>query len=135
MSFCYVKVNPGKVVKVSEFKEKPSLEVAERYLAEGGYWWNAGIFVWNLATIERELRAHAPQICGVMDELSLSFGTTKEKEELARLFPLCEKISIDYAVMEKSPNVFVLAADWEWSDLGSFEAIEKITGRDLRKSL
>lgn len=133
--YIHAPAEPGKVLKVSEFKEKPSLEVAERYLAEGGYWWNAGIFVWNLATIERELRAHAPQICGVMDELSGSFGTTKEKEELARLFPLCEKISIDYAVMEKSPNVFVLAADWEWSDLGSFEAIEKITGRDLRKSL
>ena len=126
---------PGTVVKVSEFKEKPSLEVAERYLAEGGYWWNAGIFVWNAATIERELRSHAPQICGVMDEIAMSFDSDVEKESIAELFPGCERISIDYAVMEKSDEVYVIAADWAWSDLGSFEAIEEITGRDLRKSL
>ncbi|MBR4809383.1 MAG: mannose-1-phosphate guanylyltransferase [Bacteroidales bacterium] len=133
--YIHAPAEPGKVVKVLEFKEKPSLEVAERYLAEGGYWWNAGIFVWNVKTIEKELRAHAPQICGIMDELSQAFGTAGEAEATARLFPRCEKISIDYAVMEKSSEVHVLAADWEWSDLGSFEAIEKITGVDPRKSL
>lgn len=126
---------PGKVVKVLEFKEKPSLEVAERYLAEGGYWWNAGIFVWSVATIEKELRAHAPQICGIMDTLAQSFGTPAEREALAELFPQCDRISIDYAVMEKSSEVYAIAADWEWSDLGSFEAIEKITGVDPRKNL
>lgn len=133
--YIHAQAEPGRVVKVSEFKEKPTLEVAERYLAEGGYWWNAGIFVWNAATIERELRANAPRICSIMDEIAVSFGTENERKELCRLFPQCDKISIDYAVMEKSPNVFVLAAGWEWSDLGSFEAIERITGRDLRKSL
>lgn len=126
---------PGKVVKVSEFKEKPCLEVAERYLLEGGYWWNAGIFVWNVRTIESELRAHVPQICGVMDAISGSFGTAGEQEAIAELFPTCEKISIDYAVMEKSDEVYVVAADWEWSDLGSFEAIQAITGKDPRKNL
>ena len=125
----------GKVVKVAEFKEKPSLEVAQGYLAEGGYWWNAGIFVWNVETIEKELRAHAPQICGVMDRLAPSFYTAAESGALEELFPQCDKISIDYAVMEKSADVYALAADWAWSDLGSFEAIEKITGRDPRKNL
>ena len=123
------------VVKVSSFKEKPSLEVAERYLAEGGYWWNAGIFVWRADTIEEELRRFAPQICGVMDRIAPSLYGEEETEALAELFPQCDKISIDYAVMEKSPDVYVIAADWEWSDLGSFEAIEKITGRDPRKSI
>ena len=126
---------PGEVVKVTGFKEKPSLEVARRYLAEGGYWWNAGIFVWNLKTIEKELREHAPQICGIMDEIAPFFGTEGEKEAIEELFPCCERISIDYAVMEKSSRVYALAADWEWSDLGSFEAIEKITGRDPRNLL
>jgi mannose-1-phosphate guanylyltransferase len=132
--YIHAPAEPGKVVKVLEFKEKPTLEVAERYLAEGGYWWNAGIFVWNSDTIEKELRRHVPQICGVMDRISASFGTEGEREAIRELFPLCEKISIDYAVMEKSSDVYVLAADWEWSDLGSFEAIEKITGKDPRKN-
>lgn len=127
--------SPETVEKVISFKEKPSLEVAQGYLAEGGYWWNAGIFVWTAQCIEEELRTYAPQICGIMDELEPCLYTEGETEALERLFPLCEKISIDYAVMEKSDKVYTLAAEWEWSDLGSFEAIEKITGKDPRKSL
>ena len=125
----------GQVVKVTAFKEKPSLEVARGYIEEGGYWWNAGIFVWNVKTIEKELRAYAPQICGIMDSLAPSFYGEGESEALAELFPLCEKISIDYAVMEKSSRVYALAADWAWSDLGSFEAVNKITGKDITKNL
>ena len=120
------------IVKVASFKEKPSLEVAQAYLDEGGYFWNAGIFVWNVATIEAELRRFAPQICGVMDELAPSLFTPAETAELARLFPTCEKISIDYAVMEKSDDVHMIPGHWMWSDLGSFEAIEKITGKKLK---
>ena len=120
------------VVKVASFKEKPSLEVAQAYLDEGGYFWNAGIFVWNIETIEAELRTHAPQICGVMDELAPALYTSAEEAELARLFPTCEKISIDYAVMEKSAEVYMIPGHWAWSDLGSFEAIEKITGKKLK---
>lgn len=120
------------VVKVSEFKEKPSAEIAEKYLAEGGYYWNAGIFVWNVQTIEKELRTHAPQICAVMDELAPSLYTSRETSELARLFPVCEKISIDYAVMEKSSDIYMIPGLWTWSDLGSFEAIEAITGKKLK---
>ena len=120
------------IVKVASFKEKPSLEVAQSYLDEGGYFWNAGIFVWNVATIEAELRRFAPQICGVMDELAPALFSPDEPAELARLFPTCEKISIDYAVMEKSDDVHMIPGHWMWSDLGSFEAIEKITGKKLK---
>ena len=120
------------VTRVASFKEKPSLELAERYLAEGGYFWNAGIFAWNIDTIESELRRHAPQICGVMDELAPALYTPDEEAALARLFPRCEKISIDYAVMEKSDRVYMIPGRWAWSDLGSFEAIEKITGKKLK---
>lgn len=126
----YVKVSSGNadavVRKVDSFKEKPDMATAERYLAEGGYYWNAGIFVWNVATIESELRTHAPQITGVMDELAPVFYTEGENAALGRLFPTCDKISIDYAVMEKSKEVYVAASDWEWSDLGSFEALEAV---------
>lgn len=120
------------VVPVIEFKEKPSLEVAQRYLQEGGYWWNAGIFVWTAASIEKEIRAYAPGLASIMDQLADSFYTDGEVAELQRLFPQCEKISIDYAVMEKSKQVYMIPGNWEWSDLGSFEAIEAITGKKFK---
>ena len=114
----------GQLVKVSEFKEKPDLDTALGYLEDGHYFWNAGIFVWNVATIVKELRAYAPQIAGVMDALAPSLFTDKEQEQLRRLFPTCEKISIDYAVMEKSPRIYVIAEDLAWSDLGSWGSIQ-----------
>jgi len=113
----------GQIMKVSEFREKPDLDTALGYLEDGHYFWNAGIFVWNVGTIIKELRDYAPQIAGVMDELAPSFFTEKENAELHRLFPTCEKISIDYAVMEKSPRIFVIAEDLGWSDLGSWGSV------------
>lgn len=130
----YIKELPGDLFlqgeevirKVDAFKEKPSTEVAQEYLAQGGYWWNAGIFVWDVAVVERQLRRYAPQIEAVMDEIAPSFYTPQEQECVRQLFPTCDKISIDYAVMEKSPDIYMAPCHWEWSDLGSFEAIEKV---------
>ena len=113
----------GQLVKVSEFKEKPDLDTAIAYLEDGHYFWNAGIFVWNVNTIVSELSAYAPQIAGVMEELEPALFTARETEELRRLFPTCEKISIDYAVMEKSPRIYVIAEDLAWSDLGSWGSV------------
>lgn len=114
----------GQIVKVSEFREKPDLDTAISYLEDGHYFWNAGIFVWNVNTIIAELSAYAPQIAGVMDQLEPALFTDKETEALERLFPTCEKISIDYAVMEKSPRIYVIAEDLAWSDLGSFGSLQ-----------
>ncbi len=113
----------GKVVKVSEFKEKPDLATAEAYLADGHYFWNAGIFVWKVSTIVEELRAHAPQIVEVMERLAPSLCTEGETAALKELFPTCDKISIDYAVMEKSDRIHVVAEDLGWSDLGSWGSV------------
>ena len=119
-------VQEGEVAKVESFREKPDQSTAERYLQEGGYWWNAGIFVWNVDTIETEIRRYAPQIAAIMDQISNALYTPAETQMLSTLFPTCEKISIDFAVMEKSDHVFTTPASWDWSDLGSFEAIEKV---------
>ncbi len=113
----------GQLVKVSEFKEKPDLDTALGYLEDGHYFWNAGIFVWNVDTIVRELRSYAPGIAAIMDRLSPALFTPAEQEQLRLLFPTCEKISIDYAVMEKSPRIFVIAEDLAWSDLGSWGSV------------
>ena len=120
----------GKICKVSGFREKPDLETAGKYLAEGGFFWNAGIFIWNVRTIETQMRRFAPQIASVMDELAPSFYTRDESAELARLFGRCEKISIDYAVMEKSDDIYVIADNPGWSDLGSWGAVREHIGMD-----
>ena len=118
-------IDTDEIVKVLEFKEKPDLGTAKEYLAAGNYFWNAGIFVWSCETIVSAIRKHAPQIAGVMDSIAASFGSWKEEETLRELFPTCEKISIDYAVMEKSKDIYVIASDLGWSDLGSFSSIKE----------
>ena len=118
------------ICKVEAFKEKPDVETAKGYLAAGNYFWNAGIFVWNAETITNAIRRYAPQIAGVMDELEPALFTDKEAEELKRLFPTCEKISIDYAVMEKAKDIFVLPAEFGWSDLGSWGSLRTLLPQD-----
>lgn len=120
---CAESVEENKVVKVSSFREKPDIETAMKYLAAGNYFWNAGIFVWNCDTIVTQFRRYSPQIAGIMDILSKSFYSSDEKECLSVLFPQCEKISIDYAVMEKSDDIYVIASDLGWSDLGSWSSV------------
>lgn len=118
------------ICKVEAFKEKPDVETAKGYLAAGNYFWNAGIFVWNADTITNAIRRYAPQIAGVMDELEPALFTDREAEELKRLFPTCEKISIDYAVMEKAEDIFVLPAEFGWSDLGSWGSLRTLLPQD-----
>ena len=100
------------IYKVEAFKEKPNLETAEQYLAVGNYYWNAGIFVWNIDTISKAIRTFQPNLASIMDEMAPSFYTEQEKEVVGKLFPTCEKISIDYAVMEKSKEIYTLPAEF-----------------------
>ena len=120
------------ILKVECFKEKPDLTTAEEYLRAGNYFWNAGIFVWNVKTIEEEIRSFQPSLASVMDELSNAFFTCNEETELRRVFPSCEKISIDYAVMEKSKNIFTIPGDFGWSDLGSWGSVQTHVASDVK---
>lgn len=139
---CSSSKEEGNVVKVNEFREKPDRETAGRYLAAGNYFWNAGIFVWSVSTIVDQMRRHAPQIAGMMDKIARTFGTEEEKAALAEFFPQCDKISIDYAVMEKSDSIYVISADLGWSDLGSWTSAgshiaegtdgNRVVGNDVR---
>ena len=122
---CSSSVEEDKIVKVNAFKEKPKRDIAEQYLAAGNYFWNAGIFVWSVKTIVSQMRQYCPQIVSMMDRISQAFGGEDEKAVLSELFPQCEKISIDYAVMEKSPSIYVIASDLEWSDLGIWSSVGK----------
>ena len=118
------------ILSVRAFREKPDLGTAKKYLADGHYLWNAGIFVWNVSTITRAIRAHAPGIAEVMDAMAPSFYTPEEEETVGRLFPMCEKISIDYAVMEKASGIHTIPASFGWSDLGIWGSLRLNSATD-----
>ena len=109
----------SEIRKVLAFKEKPCAQVAAEYVSKGNYLWNAGIFVWNVKTISESIRRYEPQIAGIMDLIAKG-GNVQE------LFPQCNKISIDYAVMEPASlagNVYTFPADFGWSDLGNWASL------------
>ena len=106
------------------------LETAEKYLLEGNYFWNAGIFVWNVRTITSVMRVYAPGIAQIFDRIFPDFYTEKENESIKKLFPTCESISIDYAVMEKAQEIYVLPASFGWSDLGTWGALRGLLPQD-----
>ena len=115
---------------VESFREKPSLEVAQESLAAGNYLWNAGIFVWNVGTIVESLRAFAPQIAEKMDLMAPAFNTRHEAEIVGDIFPTCEKISIDYAVMEKADYIYTIPSDFGWSDVGTWGSLWTLLPHD-----
>ena len=120
----------GSPLKVDSFKEKPALEVAKKYLAAGNYLWNAGIFVWNIDTIVESLRAFVPELAAKMDIMSESFFTPSEREVVGDIFPTCEKISIDYAVMEKADYIYTIPGDFGWSDVGTWGSLWTLLSHD-----
>lgn len=123
------------ICKVEAFREKPSLEVAQAYLEDGSYLWNAGIFVWNINTISEAICKFTPLLAEKMDEMALAFYTPEEKDTVGRIFPQCEKISIDYAVMEKADNIYTLPASFGWSDLGTWGSLWSLKERDDRNNV
>ncbi len=123
-------VKGTELLKVNSFREKPSLEVAKEYLKQGRYLWNAGIFVWNVEMIVSSLRKYTPVLAAQMDQMSESFYTENETDTVARLFPQCEKISIDYAVMEKADCIYTVPADFGWSDLGTWGSLHMLMPKD-----
>ena len=118
------------IYKLAAFREKPNLPTAIEYLQKGGFTWNSGMFLWSVSTIVSELRQHAPQIAGVMNQMVDSFFTPEEQTKVNELFPTCEKISIDYAVMEKTKLAYVLPSEFGWSDLGTWGSLHTLTEHD-----
>lgn len=112
--------------KVQAFKEKPNLETAKEYLANGNYLWNAGIFVWNIHTIMYAIRKYKPNIATDMDNIVCG-------GDINAIFPQCEKISIDFAVMEPAAEddiVHTHPADFGWSDLGNWQSLHEKLNKD-----
>ena len=120
----------GNIYKVWAFKEKPNREIAEKYLADGNYLWNAGIFVWNVNTLVSAIRNHVPELGNQMTLLGEFFNTLEEQQKTEEIFPMCEKISIDYEVMENHPRVYTIPADFGWSDLGNWASLHDKLQKD-----
>ena len=117
---------------VRRFCEKPKLPKARRYVAEGNYFWNSGMFFWRVDRYLEELRRHLPKTATVLAALP-AFDSPDFATRLKHTFPLCENISVDYAVMEKARNVYgIPAGDFGWNDVGSWNAVYELLTRDER---
>ena len=110
------------ITKVKTFTEKPNIELAKVFVDSGEFLWNSGIFMWRAEAIINAFHDHCPDIAMRFDGGKEAFGTDKETQFINTEFSACPNISIDYAIMEKSANVFVQSADIGWSDLGSWGA-------------
>jgi mannose-1-phosphate guanylyltransferase len=120
----------GERAVVKRFHEKPDLSRAKRYVAAGNFAWNSGMFFWRCDALLEQLRLHLPKTATILAALP-PFGSRAFPEKLARAFPLCENISIDFAVLEKAKNVSgIPAPDFGWNDVGSWNAVYELLPRD-----
>ena len=111
------------IVPVKSFKEKPDLATAKQFLADGRYFWNSGIFLWSTDAIMAAYRRHLPDMVALFDEGKAAFGTADEQRFINRQFERCENISIDYGIMERSESRYTVAADFGWSDIGTWGSL------------
>lgn len=118
------------IYRVDSFREKPDLATAEKYIRKPNMLWNAGIFIWNVSTIVNALRVYAPEINEVFENLLPLYGTDKEQEAINENFPKCESISVDYAILEKSEEIYCFPASFGWSDLGTWGSLRENVKRD-----
>lgn len=119
------------IFRIDTFREKPDLETAKRYIQQNNFFWNAGIFIWSVSTIVNAFRVYSPAISKVFEGMLSIYGTDKEQAMIDERYPECEKISVDYAIMEKAEEIFVCPADFGWSDLGSWSSLLMHTRHDL----
>lgn len=113
----------NEIKKVKTFTEKPDLELAKQFVDSGEFSWNSGMFIWSLASIGEAFTNLLPEIDDLFKEKADSFGTEGEKNAIENIYSVCKSISIDYGIMEKASNVFVISADIGWSDLGTWGSI------------
>lgn len=132
-SYGYIQVCDEKVEgvhKVKTFTEKPNRELAQAFIDSGEFVWNSGIFIWSLNAILEAFKTHLPDIVNTFHEGAHFFNTEKEKEFINEKFPFCPNISIDYGVLEKADNVYVIISSFGWSDLDSWTSLSEASQQD-----
>jgi len=118
------------VYRVKTFAEKPNLETAERFLKSGDFLWNSGIFIWKAGVILREIELHLPDLHEQLVNIRQSLGTPAYDQTLEKAYRIIRSISIDYGVMEKAGNVYVVKGDFGWSDVGSWDEVVRLSLKD-----
>ncbi|MEQ8625491.1 MAG: mannose-1-phosphate guanylyltransferase [Vicingaceae bacterium] len=113
----------GEIKKVKTFTEKPNLELAQQFLESGDFSWNSGMFIWSLKAINKAFRDLLPDIDSLFQEQLEQLNTSNEKQAIEQIYSVSKSVSIDYGIMEKASNVFVISADIGWSDLGTWGSI------------
>lgn len=120
----------SEIFRVESFREKPDLQTAQQYIQQNNYYWNAGIFVWNVNTIINAFRIYQPGISAIFESLTDAYGTEHEQQLIDEKYAECENISVDYAIMEKAEEIFVFPADFGWSDLGTWGSLHTLSNKD-----
>lgn len=110
------------IYRVKTFTEKPNLELARTFLASGDFLWNAGIFVWKVKNVITAFEQYQPEMFELFDTEKEYFNTPEEGNAINRIYPLCTNVSIDFAIMEKADNVYVIPSSFGWSDLGTWNS-------------
>ncbi|MBI5471662.1 MAG: mannose-1-phosphate guanylyltransferase [Ignavibacteriae bacterium] len=118
------------VYRVKTFAEKPTLQIAEKFLASGDFLWNSGQFVWRVDVILEKLQQFLPELCEQLNKVDKAIGTQHYHTTLEQVYGLIRGISIDYGVMEKAEDVFIIPAKFGWSDIGSWDEVYKMSGKD-----
>jgi len=130
----YDKQEGKKLQKVEKFTEKPTLRNAKKYLEEGNYVWNAGIFIWKATHILNSFESHLLEMYTLFDAGVNSFNTKEEDAFVKEVYPTAQNISIDYAIMEKSDTVYVIPASFKWSDLGTWGSLQEELAKDAHNN-
>jgi mannose-1-phosphate guanylyltransferase len=120
------------LLKVKTFTEKPDIDLAKVFIESGDFFWNSGIFIWNIKSILSALEKHMPDTYHVFDEGRNLYGTKQEKNFVGKTYAECRSISIDYGIMEKADNVYVMCTDIGWSDLGTWSSLSEHSAVDKK---
>ena len=124
------KTDSNPIKKVNQFREKPDYETAKAFLDSGNFLWNGGIFIWSVKTITESFEKFQPQMNALFQKGFERYNTSLEQDFINKNYPLAENISIDYAVMEKAENVYVLPATFDWNDLGTWGSLHDKLDKD-----
>ncbi len=122
------------IKKVKLFTEKPNLEIAKQFIESGDFLWNSGIFIWTSKAIIKAFEGYLPDMYELFEEGNKYYNTLEEKDFINKIYPTCQKESIDYGIMEKADNVFVLPVSFGWSDLGTWGSLYNHISKDTEEN-
>lgn len=121
--------------KVKTFTEKPNIELAKIFLESGEFYWNSGLFIWNVRAISDAFEKHMPELASKFEEGKDVYNTPEEQSFIDRIYQSCTNLSIDYGILEKAQNVYVQVADLGWSDLGTWRSVYELSPKDRSNNL